>query len=103
MSRILITAACLALILAGCGDKNDSATGSAEPGMMDKAMDSAGEVVEGAGDMVSDAVDATKETIHDAAQGVADATATETEDTDAKEALELMDKEMEKAAESTGQ
>jgi hypothetical protein len=103
MNRKLINAACLALILAGCGDKNDSATGSAEPGMMDKAMDSAGEVVEGAGDMASDEVDATKEPIPDAAQGVADATATEAEDTETKEALEFMDKEMEKASESMGQ
>lgn len=67
MNRKLITAACLAVILAGCGDKNDSATGSVEPGMMDKAMDSSGEVV--------------------------DATATEAEDTETLEALENMDKE----------
>ena len=103
MNRTLITAAYLVFILAGCGDKNDSATGSAESGMMDKAMDSSGEVVEGAGDMASDAVDATKETTQDAAQDVYDATASEAEDIETKEALEYMDKEMEKVSESMGQ
>ncbi len=99
MNRKLIIAACMALVLAGCGDKNEPATGSAEPGMMDKAIEStsemaedagemasdaghamsetAGDIAEGASDMASDAYEATKETIHDAAQGVADATATE--------------------------
>ena len=86
MNRKLITAAYMALILAGCGDKSDSATGSAEPGMMDKAMDSTGEVV--------------------------DAPATEAENTetlealgnmDKEEALEYMDKEMEEADKSMDQ
>jgi hypothetical protein len=120
MKTKLITAACLALILAGCGDKDDSATGSAEPGMIDKAMDTAGEMatdaadatgeaVEGASEMASDVVDATKETIHDAAQGVADATAPEADDATALSpedaaALDAMEKELkEKAAETTGQ
>jgi len=114
MNYKLITAACLALILAGCSDKSDTATGSAEPGMMDKAMEStsdmakdagdmasdaydataetAGEMAEGASDMASDAVDATKETIHDAAQGVADATATAPEEAMTDEATDVMDK-----------
>ena len=115
MNRKLITAACLALVLAGCGDKNEPATGSAEPGMMDKAIEStsemaedagemasdaghatsetAGDVAEGASDMASDAYEATKETIHDAAQGVADATATDAEKAAALEAMDAMEKE----------
>jgi len=108
MNRTLITTAYLVFILAGCGDKSDSATGSAEPSM----MDSSSEVVEGAGDMASDAVDATKETAQDAAQDVSDATASDAEDIETKEgmdnmdkeeALEYMDKEMGKASESIGQ
>jgi len=92
MNMKLITVACLALILAGCGDKDDTATGTAEPGMMDKTMDAAGEMAEDAGEMTSDAVDATKETIHDAAQGVADATAPEVEDAETDAAADTMDK-----------
>jgi hypothetical protein len=103
MSRKLFAVVCLAVILAGCGDKDNSATGSAEPVMLDKAMDSTGEVAEGSAGMASGTVATTKETIHDAAPGVAGATDSAAEDTDTKEALELMDKEMEKAAESTGQ
>ncbi len=106
MNNKLITAVCLALILAGCSDKNDTAsTGSAEPGMMDKAMEStsgmasdaydattetAGDMAEGASDMASDAVDATKETIHDAAQGTADATAPAPEEATTDEASDAM-------------
>ena len=124
MNSKLIIAACLALVLAGCGDKNEPATGSAEPGMMDKAKESAsemaedagematdagqavtetaGDMAEGASDMASDAYEATKETIHDAAQGVADATAPKVTDAETKEAMEILDS-MEKAAEGKGQ
>jgi len=138
MNRKYITAACLTLFLAGCGDKNDSATGNTEQGMMDKAMDSGSELVGGAGnmatdtagavtetaddnaegtsEMASDAVNTTSKAIHPATQGVADTTATEAEDTETKEALELqtdgietkdaldyMDKEMGEISESLGQ
>ncbi len=44
--------------------------------------------------MASDAVDTTREVVHDAAQGIADAT--RPEDMTTEEALEYMDKEMEK-------
>ena len=103
MNRKFIITVCLALILTGCGDKDNSVTGSTEPGMMDKSMESAGEVVEGADDMASDEADSTKEANHDAAKSVADATASESKETETKHALEIMDKEMEKAAESMGQ
>ena len=93
MSKKLILAASMALVLAACGDKDDAATG--EPSMMDKAMDATtemasdtaeavkdttGDVVEGAGDMASDAVDATKEMVHDTAQSIVDATADDAAD-----------------------
>jgi len=76
MNRKLITAAYLALILAGCGNKNDSTTGSVEPGMMDKAMDSSGAY-----------------STPNSSGEVVDATATESEDTETLEALDNMDKE----------
>jgi hypothetical protein len=97
MNKKLILVACMALIIAGCGDKDDAASGSAEPTMMDKASDAtsdtmdatgemaaeagaavretAGDAAEGTSEMASDAGDAVKSTVHDAAEGVADATA----------------------------
>ena len=75
MSKKLILIAGMALALAGCGDKSDTATG--EGSMLDKAMDSTKEMasdtadavkdttsnmVEGAGDMASGAADAVKDT-----------------------------------------
>lgn len=103
MNKKLIFIATMALVLAGCGGNDDATTGA--PSKLDKAMDSAGDVantvkdttsdvVEGAGDMASDAVDTTREVVHDAAQGIADAT--RPEDMTTEEALEYMDKEMEK-------
>lgn len=103
MNNKLVFIATMALVLAGCGDNDVATTG--EPSMLDKAMDSAGEaanavkdtssdVVEGAGDMASDAVDTTREVVHDTAQGIADAT--RPEDMSTEEALEFMDKEIEK-------
>jgi len=66
MKSKLITAACLALILAGCGDKDDTATtGGTEPGMLDKVMESTSEmastVKSKAGEMAEDAGEATSE------------------------------------------
>ena len=76
MNRKLITAACLALILAGCGDKDDSATGSAEPGMMDKAMESTSEMAtdaaDKAGEMAGEAADAVTDTAGDIAEGASE-------------------------------
>ena len=106
MNNKLVFIATMALVLAGCGDNDVATTG--EPSMPDKAMDSAGEaanavkdtssdVVEGAGDMASDAVDTTREVVHDTAQGIADTT--RPEDMSNEEALEFMDKEIEKLSE----
>jgi len=103
MNRKLILIASMALVLAACGGNDDATTGAQST--LDKAMDSASDavntvkettsdVVEGAADMASDAVDTTKEVVHDAAQDIADAT--RPEDMPAEEALEYMDKEMEK-------
>lgn len=83
MNRKLITAACMALVLAACGDKSDTATGSAEPGMMDKAMDAtsemasdaadaAGEAADAAGEMASEAAGAVSETAGDIAEGASE-------------------------------
>ncbi len=47
--------------------------------------------------MASDAVDTTREVVHDTAQGIADAT--RPEDMSDEEALEYMDKEIEKISE----
>jgi hypothetical protein len=95
MNRKLITAAYLALILAGCGDKNDSATGIAEPGMMDKAMDSTGEVVDAPATEAEDTE--TLESLENMDKEEA------LENMDKEEALENMDKEMEGAAKSMDQ
>lgn len=67
MNRKLILIATMALVLTGCGDNDVANTG--EPPMLDKAMDSAGDTAPGA---------------------------TKTEEMTTEEALEHMDKEMEK-------
>lgn len=54
MNKKLIVVACMALILAGCGDKDDAASGSAEPGMMDKPMDATSDTMGGAGEMMNE-------------------------------------------------
>ncbi|MGB5260355.1 MAG: hypothetical protein WBO34_07520 [Gammaproteobacteria bacterium] len=100
MSKKLILIATMALALAACSDKDNTAS-MEEPSMMDKTMDATKEmaadtadvvkdttsnVIEGAGDMAADAkeatadktgemVDAAKEMVHDKAQSIADATA----------------------------
>ena len=105
MNNKLIFIATMAFVLAGCGDNDVATTG--EPSMVDKAMDSAGDaanavkdttsdVVEDAGEMASEAMDTTREVVHDTAQDIADAT--RPEDMTTEEALEYMDKEMEKLA-----
>ena len=83
MNRKLILIASMALVLAACGDSDVATTD--KPSTLNKAMDSAG-----------DAVETTSEVVHDAAQGSADAT--RPEDMTTEEALEYMDKEMEKLA-----
>lgn len=86
MSKKLILIAGMAIALAGCGDKSDTATGE-EGSMMDKAMDATKEmasdtadavkgttsnVVDGAGDMASDAADAVTDTTGNMVDGASD-------------------------------
>jgi hypothetical protein len=78
MNRKLVSAACMALVLAACGDRSDTATGSAEPGMMENAMDTASETASGEGD-------ATGETMQEPAMA-GDAEAVDT----ASETMETM-------------
>lgn len=105
MNRKLILIASMALVLAACGDSDVATTD--KPSTLNKTMDSAGDaanavkdntsdVVEDAGDTSTDAVETTREVVHDAAQNVADETSTE--DMTSEEALDYMDKEMEKLA-----
>ena len=58
MNKKLIIAVAAAMIITGCGDKDDAATGTAEPTMMEQA-----------GDAASDAAEAVRETASDVAEG----------------------------------
>ena len=82
MTRKLILIAGMAFVLTGCGDKDGVDT--SKPSMVNKS---------------TDAVDTTR----DATQGVADAVDDKTQDDATREAMEYMDREMEKIAESAGQ
>lgn len=88
MNKILFTAVVAALLVSGCGDKNDAASGKTETSMLDKAMESskgavsgikdkAGEAMEGASSMASDAAntvgDAASDAMDNAGTMVADA------------------------------
>jgi hypothetical protein len=86
MNKKLIVVACMALILAGCGDKDDAATGSAEPTMTDKAMEATTETMGATEEMANEtagsvseaatgAADAVGEAASDTAEGAADAAA----------------------------
>jgi outer membrane lipoprotein-sorting protein len=71
MKKIGILFATLALLMAGCGDKDAGQS-------MDEAVDATKEMASDTADTVSDAAgdayDATKKGVHDTAQAVADAT-----------------------------
>ena len=88
MNKILFTAIVAALLVSGCGDKDDVASGKTETSALDKAMESskgaisgikdkAGEAVEGASSMASDAAntvgDAASDAMDNAGTMVADA------------------------------
>jgi hypothetical protein len=51
MNKKLILVACMALVLAGCGDKDDSASSNAESNMTDKTMDITTDSMKPAGEM----------------------------------------------------
>lgn len=77
MNRNLILIATMALVLTSCGENDVANTG--EPSMLDKAMDSTGDAANAVSDSDSSVTDASK-----------------TEEMTTEEALEHMDKEMEK-------
>ena len=86
MNKKLILIATIALVLTGCGSNDDATTGTLP--MLDKVIDSA-----------DDAVNDVKDTRSDVDEGAGDNMATDsarTEEMSTEEALEYMDKEMEK-------
>lgn len=99
MNKKLIFITTIALVLAGCGDNNDATTG--EPSMLDKTMDSTGDAVNAIKNTTSDAVEGAGDTASDVADAVSEKAdsivdSTSTEDMSTEEALEYMDREIEK-------
>ncbi|MGB5605111.1 MAG: hypothetical protein WBN51_01230, partial [Gammaproteobacteria bacterium] len=57
MNKVMILAASTILVLAGCGDKDESATGDAAPSMLEKTMDATKGAVKDTGSAVSEMAD----------------------------------------------
>jgi cytochrome c5 len=68
MNKMLITIVAATLLISGCGDKDDAASGQAESSAVEKTMESASDAMDSAADMASDAGDAAS----DAADSAAD-------------------------------
>ena len=76
MKKLLVVMFSATLLLAGCGDKDETAGEK-----LDNAIDATEEAAGDAADAVGDAYDATKEAAGDAADSVSDAVNDETDDT----------------------
>jgi cytochrome c5 len=57
MNKMLITIAAVTLLISGCGDKEDAASGQAEPSAVEKTMESANDAMDSTADMASDAAE----------------------------------------------
>ena len=73
MNKTLIMIAAAALLISGCGDKDDAASGQAEPSAVEKTMESAGDAMDSAADTASDAAESVADAADSAAESVSDA------------------------------
>ena len=58
MNKMLITIAAATLLISGCGDKEDAASGQAEPSVVEKTTEPASDATDAASDTASDAAEA---------------------------------------------
>jgi cytochrome c5 len=72
MNKMLITTVAVTLLISGCGDKEDAASGQAEPSAVEKAMESAGDAMDSATDMASDAAESAGDAASDAMDSATD-------------------------------
>jgi cytochrome c5 len=66
MNKVLITIVAATLVIAGCSDKQDAASGQAETSVVEKTMDSAKGTMSEMSEAAGDAVDSTAEMASDA-------------------------------------
>ena len=71
MNKVLITIVAATLVIAGCSDKQDAASGQSEPSAVEKAMDSASGTMSDMKDAAGDAMDSTAEMASEAADSAA--------------------------------
>ena len=71
MNKVLITIVAATLVIAGCSDKQDAASGQAEPSAVEEAMDSAKGTMSDMADAADDAADSVDRMASDAADSVA--------------------------------
>ena len=72
MNKMLITIAAATLLISGCGDKEDAASGQAEPSVVEKAAEPASDAVDSAADMAPDAAESVEDAASDAADAASD-------------------------------
>jgi cytochrome c5 len=79
MNKTLITIIAAALLISGCGDKEEATSGQAVTSTVEKAMEPAGDAMSDTADMASEAMDSATEMASDAADEASDAAEDATE------------------------